>query len=274
MRVGWRDGDFTRRDYRPEDVSEFNAEFERIISDIEAHCRVEPVVAPDLPSGLAMIITGAFGTDVLDAAFLALATNAILISEDLHFRVLAAEAVGVTASAWLQVCLMIARERKLIALPAYSDAVIGLAARHHGHVTFEPDMLAGYVAADDQQLERLTIASRYIAGANADMNAHMNVILQVLGTWWTGPCPGLKAMRATSLLINRFVRERPTMRSHLLGILRMNTMRDLRRFIEGWTIGHMIPLEALIDASSANAASVAPRTTGANRRRRRARQGP
>ena len=244
--MAWRDGVYTRRDHTQENRVDDNARIERIVALIEEACRVDAVLAPDDPGDLALRLTEIFGPYSLDAAHLAVSLEATLLSEDLHYRQMTSVAVGATHSAWVQGVLLVARELRLIDDVAYDAASLGLAARHHGHVAFDAEMLARIVDLDDEGLERLTIAARYIGGASADLRSHISVVQMTLAALWSRRHSGLKEMRATGLLIDRLVGCRRDVRLQILAILWRGGSAGLREYVSAWAVGHLIPLaEAL-----------------------------
>ena len=131
-----RNGDEVRPGYRDHQI----AAIKRVRDCIEQNCEVVQVLVPDDTSETPENLLAEGGSRFLDAAFLAARSDALLLSDDMRFRQLAAEAAG-TAGAWLQAALLAATEARQLAASEYAKAVVGLARNAHDHVVLNGPLL-------------------------------------------------------------------------------------------------------------------------------------
>jgi hypothetical protein len=183
------------------------------------------------------------GSRFLDAAFLAARSDALLLSDDMRFRQLAAEATG-TAGTWLQAALLAAIEARQLAASEYAKAVVGLARNAHDHVVLSAPLLYLIARQDEDGFPGLRVALQCLGGPNAEMRSHLNVLVSFIALLWP-PDDVLDWMRtraATGLSLEIFLGNRsrdwaPWLNEILVWSLRD---RDLARYLAGWLRGHFI----------------------------------
>src|SRR5205823_7945850 len=98
-------------------------------------CEVTPVLGPKSVTDSHRSLETLLDKATLDAVYLALERDAVLLSDDGGLR-LAAPSVGLTNSMAVQPLLMFARERGTLAHSVYVDVVMGKVARNHDFMSF------------------------------------------------------------------------------------------------------------------------------------------
>ncbi|WP_404397671.1 hypothetical protein LG309_07730 [Stutzerimonas chloritidismutans] len=189
--------------------------------------------------------------------FIAKERGALFISEDSFSREFGAHIYEVSDSAWLQIVVNVLIQRRIISGAQYTHYVLGLAERKHSFVSVSAILLEhAYQSDTDGNLSQLSILCEFIGGPNAELDSHYQLILQfILARWLIDYNPGYdlalenmlirshgdafpsaKAMKATSLLLERLIAI-PGGRNKLFDLVDLPVLR-LRRFIIGWWKGH------------------------------------
>jgi tetratricopeptide (TPR) repeat protein len=250
MTIGWHDGHYVRQEHTPEDLEARQTFIAAQIQKIEDNCEIVPVAAPDTPSELASMLTDAFGSDVLDAAYVA-GEGYVLLSEDIYFRQMAAAAVNAEiVSVWLQPVATFAYKSALIDAARHADIAVKLAWRRHSHVSIDAEILWTVLQTDaSSDLSSYRATSAYIGTQNADLRSHLTVTLGFLDRIWARErAPDLKEMGATGILLEQLTRFRRDDWASVLAILKRTVPSDLRRYIDHWVAGHFLSLAKLCDA--------------------------
>lgn len=105
---------------------------------INEYCDVVPTVGPHEITDMHRLLAEVLDHDSLDAVYLSIERDAILISDDGALRLIAAEA-GVSKSIGIQPILMEACDRRIITKDVYADAVFGKLAAGHDFVSIRAD---------------------------------------------------------------------------------------------------------------------------------------
>lgn len=105
---------------------------------INEYCDVVPTVGPHEITDLLRLLAEVLDHDSLDAVYLSIERNAVLISEDGALRLIATEA-GVTTSIGIQPILMEACDKGIITKDVYADAVFVKLASGHDFVSIRAD---------------------------------------------------------------------------------------------------------------------------------------
>ncbi|MGK7062902.1 tetratricopeptide repeat protein [Bradyrhizobium sp. 1050_B9_N1_2] len=265
MTISYQDGQFYRNEvtdgYRDHQIAAIN----RVRDCIEQNCEVVQVLVPDDISETTENLLAVGGSRFLDAAFLAARSDALLLSDDMRFRQLAAEATGI-AGTWLQAALLAATESRQLAASEYAKGVVGLARNAHDHVVLNGPLLYVIARQDEDGFPGLRMTLQCLGGPKAEMRSHLNVFIDFVALLWppNDVLDWLKTRAATGLSLEIFL----SIRSHdwaaLLGeiLLRTHHDRALARYLSGWLRGHFI---TQADVANALATAAPPR-----RRRRKA----
>jgi tetratricopeptide (TPR) repeat protein len=241
MTITWHNGQYVRQEYTAEDIAGRRDYIVEQLTRIEAACDVKPVVAPDDPTEVAVLINQSFGTHLLDAANLA-GTEQLLVSEDMHYRQFA-EAACSTKAVWLQTIFSFALEKGLIDHRRYVDLLVKLAWRRHGHLSLTADNMLAVVREDHSQGgQNFEVVANFIGTQNADHRSHVVVSTEFLNRMWQeyGQVD-LISMRATSTILDRLIRFRSENWALILGFLKRGCSAPVRQYIDRWIAGHFLP---------------------------------
>ncbi len=250
MTIAWINGEFVRQVMTAADRSERRKFILEQLESILASCHVLPAVAPDNPTELAIVLTENFGTHILDTANLSL-QGYLLLSEDLYYRQFVQKAVGVDGT-WLQPVFAFAREAGIVDNARYTDLAVKLAWRRHAHVNIDATVLMSAFDNDTSPaLANFRALTKFIGIKDADMRAHVNVVKIFLGLIWErGKTVSLKAMAATSILLEQLIRYRQRDWHLALAYLSESGGSELKNYIIDWTKGHFLPLADLLKGQS------------------------
>jgi hypothetical protein len=140
-------------------------------------------------------------------------------------------------------------DRGRIEPSAYGEALVGLAMRKHGHVSFTAGALFEICRQDDAKLLGFRAALGYIGGRTADMPSHLVVVGGLLHLLWE---PGadvspLRCRAATGMLFEALLRHRSRDWAEWLVRMIRYAPRTIaaRRYIHQWLRGHFIAVDAL-----------------------------
>lgn len=189
--------------------------------------------------------------------FIAKERGALFISEDAFSREFGAHAYKVSDSAWLQIVINMLVQRGLISREQYARSILGLAERKHSFVATGAILLEHTYQSDTTaDLSQLSILCEFVGGPNAELDSHYQLILQFIFARWLldynpnydlalenvlfmshgDAFPSTKAMKATSLLLERLIAI-PGGRDKLFDLVDLPVLR-LKKFIIGWLKGH------------------------------------
>jgi hypothetical protein len=226
-----------------------------VIEGIQSVCEVVvydfPRSSDDLTEKLIELNFGAIAP-----YFIAKERGALFVSEDAFSREFCAHIYKVADGAWLQVVINILAEHGLIQGEHYARSILGLAERKHSFVAVGSALLENAYRKDTNgDLSELSILCEFIGGPSAEIESHYQVILQFIISRWlldyNSTCdmalqymllishgdafPSAKAMKATSLLLDRLI-EIPGGRDKLKELCGLPVFR-LKEFIIGWWKG-------------------------------------
>lgn len=105
-----------------------------MLACIDELCEVTAVLGPTNITESHRILDEALDAATLDAVYLALEKDAVLLSEDGGLRLAVAD-LGLTSTAWVQPLLMFARERGALEHTQYVDVLVGKVARNHDFIS-------------------------------------------------------------------------------------------------------------------------------------------
>jgi transcription elongation GreA/GreB family factor len=105
---------------------------------IDDHCEVVPTAGPQEVTDVHRFLSEALDNDSLDALYLCIERDAVLVSDDGALRLLGPEA-GVAMSMGVQPVLMEACDKGLFSKETYADAVVGKLAAGHDFVSVRAD---------------------------------------------------------------------------------------------------------------------------------------
>lgn len=128
------DGQYIREEATQEQRDHRLALLREMLAYIDDLCEVTPVLGPKDITEHHRVLERVLDNATLDAVYLALERDAVLLSEDGGLR-LAVAAVGLTSTTWVQPLLMYARERGALEHSHYVDVLMGKVARGHDFIS-------------------------------------------------------------------------------------------------------------------------------------------
>jgi tetratricopeptide (TPR) repeat protein len=136
-----QDGHLQVIDTPPEYYDNREAFLREMLRCIDGHCDVVPTVGPHEVTDVHKLLAETLDSASLDAVYLCLERDAVLVSDDGALRLLAAEA-GVEKSMGVQPVLLEACDKGLLSKDAYAEAVVGKIAAGHDFISVRAeDML-------------------------------------------------------------------------------------------------------------------------------------
>lgn len=245
LSVSWHNGQFYRHEVDDTQRSRDIEKLLKLVSDISTHVNVQGVLVPDdVPVTVSKALAMA-GSRFFDAGFLAQEHGAVLLSDDLRYRQYCASLLGIRG-VWLQVSLQTSQEAGLLSLDAYADAVVGLAARCHGHVALNADVLHSIARRDDTSFTRLRTAISRLGGAKAHIPSHLTVFREFMrAIWHDSDVSALAKQASTSFALDALVTGRA---NEALDVLRSALWQipktpASRAHIRLWLRGHWLALD-------------------------------
>lgn len=243
MSVGWHDGGYVKEVYDDEQRTRRIERLKLLLERIAASCQIHSVLAPNVILKHVATILEAGGSHILDAAFLAEEQDALLLSDDFHFRTWAATA-GAPNGIWLQAALLKALQHGDMTLEAYGDAVVQLAWRRHDHVGLNEMVLFKICVADEERLQGFKEALHYLAGPRAEPRSNFSVIVDLLRLLWheKAEIGLLRRQAATSAVLQAILNGQKDNWKVWFEALRTKGPQhsELQAYIRQWLRGHFL----------------------------------
>jgi tetratricopeptide (TPR) repeat protein len=240
MSVGFIRGEFVKRDiddeFRRQQITALN----NIKQKIEDNCIVEPVTFPD---DLDREITDLYritGQRVLEPMFLAASRGGVLLSDDLHYRNVAAVLTKVDGT-WLQAVLLAAQSQGFVARKDLTEITVGLAARRHGNLWLGSQSLA--IFCHESTAEGFAELCHFIGNVGAEMSAHTVVTAQFLNILWRTRNPALNREARTSCILAALIRHRAVDWEYWIAHIWIEGNHYLKKYILAWLVGHFLPTQ-------------------------------
>jgi hypothetical protein len=133
-------------------------------------------------------------------------------------------------------------------LASYAKAVIGLAGRRHGFVTFDADLLQEVLRQAGDELWEFRAVSHYVGNHAADMRSHVAVVGNLIDALWTGADdPGPKARQAVSILLNDLLHNHHAEWGHWIAMLLygISGNKQASLFVQAWVRGRFLSWDVL-----------------------------
>jgi cellulose synthase operon protein C len=247
MTIGYANGQHFHEEIPAQRLRDGAALIARGIEAICTELEILPAVAPAAPSALEqkLLEMGRYG--FLDPIYVSIADNLLLVSEDLHYRVIARETHG-RDGAWLQAVLMVAHEAGALHRNSYADAIYGLAAQKHSHLTLTSQNLLQIAKQDaSDNLEKLAIAAAFIGNETADPESHINVTWEFFVQVWNADLTYLRKAKATGIMLERLLgmlARLDLIKEVYLDLIRSSRDQPLlRQYLRAWARGHFLNLK-------------------------------
>ncbi|MBO9170034.1 hypothetical protein J5275_16770 [Rhizobium sp. L245/93] len=208
MLLSFRDGQFFRDELTAEQFATRQTIITERLTKIADACTVLPTAVPNERNPIAEVFIANCGAHVMDHA--ALATKGhLLLSEDLHYRQIAAAAWSVRG-AWLQAVFQYAHGAGLIKDADYRDLVTRLAIIKHGHLAVTSPLLVDLFNSSDDQLREFDAVADFIGTQDAQVLSHCNVVVEFLNSVDALYVDGARFQTAVETLLDKLIRYQPS----------------------------------------------------------------
>lgn len=147
MKLREDDGQYIREEVTQAQLDRRLALLREMLACMDELCEVTPVLGPKEITDNHRTLKELLDNATLDAVYLALERDAVLLSDDGGLR-LATPAVGLVNSMAVQPLLMHARDRGALTQSDYVDVVMGKLARNHGFISVRTEDLVAVARRD------------------------------------------------------------------------------------------------------------------------------
>ncbi|WP_156924526.1 PIN domain-containing protein [Derxia gummosa] len=147
MSLREEDGHYIREEATGEELDRRLTLLREMLDCIDELCEVTPVLGPTNITDNHRTLERILNDATLDAVYLALERDAVLLSDDGGLR-LAVPSVGLTEAIAVQPLLMFAQEKGALEHSLYVDVVIGKVARNHNFISFSAEDLVALACRD------------------------------------------------------------------------------------------------------------------------------
>jgi cellulose synthase operon protein C len=248
MSLGYDGDQAVRHVLTPEDNAQQLQNLDRLIANMREYCEVMPLEGGNEPETETIVQMGL--GDLLEPIRLAHRHNMPLLSDDLHYRQLAAM-LGVPRSAWLQAVGLDLLDQSLMTRHDYALLAARLANRRHGFVTTDAETLLELMELEsDEEDYAFKILAGNVGGQNADLRSHCEVVIEFAARVWLSPCASWRQGRAIGRLLENLLKARGEQAGVLLDFIddrlarhrpSLNERSDLARdYLRGWRRGHFM----------------------------------
>jgi len=202
-------------------------------------------IAPSIPKTDLSLdvkkIIDMYGHNVCDAAIAAEGNDLLLLSEDMGFRIWAAEVFNIP-TAWLQPVLILAMNEKHISVSEYCEAINKLVLYGHNYISLNHVCLMHQARKDNFLVtDELSILLKMVGGPSADLITNSRVMGEFINALWQECCDSLRIMRIISEIFCIFLKGRPEDQRDIVRLILqqsyMNKGLTIRHAL-GWLIGH------------------------------------
>jgi cellulose synthase operon protein C len=252
MSLGYDGDQAVRYVQTPVDNAQQLQNLDRLIANMREYCEVMPLEGGNEPETETI---GQMGLgDLLEPIRLARRHNMPLLSDDLHYRQLAA-LLGVPRSVWLQAVGLDLLDQSLMTRHDYAVLAARLAHKRHSFVTTDAETLLELLGLEnDEEDYAFKILASNVGGQNADLRSHCEVVIGFAARVWLSPCAGWRQGRAIGRLLENLLKGRGENAGVLLDFIddrlarhraNLNERSDLaREYLRGWRCGHFIDAQS------------------------------
>ncbi|ACB93983.1 Tetratricopeptide TPR_2 repeat protein [Beijerinckia indica subsp. indica ATCC 9039] len=245
LSLGFVRGEFVRHDINDEFLEQQINALKSVKQKIEDHCVIEPVTFPDtIPEEIADLYRMT-GQRVLEPMYLAASRGDVLLSDDLHYRQIAAVLTRVDGT-WLQAVVLAAQSQGLVTPKDQTNITVGLAVRRHGNIWLNPQSLAMYF--DESTAEGFAALCHFIGNIGADMPGHTVVTARFLKILWLTRKATLERDARTSCILSALLRHRADDWAYWIAYIWIHGDYYLKKYILAWLRGHFLPTQPFEDA--------------------------
>jgi hypothetical protein len=176
LSLSWLDGQFFRHVKDGDSVQRYVAALTSLKEELLLHCEIVSVAMPDDIDETIAAAMRKFGSEPFEAIYIAAERNAVLISEDMHYRTLALACAKVRGG-WIQSFLIAAQRQGRGPSTEHVRNVVRLAHLHHNLVQIDHAFLIGLFETEpDPDLIAFRAVCRFLGGGSAAMWGHCAIV--------------------------------------------------------------------------------------------------
>lgn len=184
-----------------------------------------------------------FGHEVCDSATAADGNDFLLLSEDMGFRIWAAETFEI-ATTWLQPVLIVARDEGNLSVNDCCEAVNKLALGGHTYISLDAECLMHQARKDNFIISNeMSCLLGKVGGSFADLFTNSGVLSNFIDILWKECSDELKVKKITSEVFATFVKGRKEEQWQIIGLI-LKQIRIKERLVRehalDWLIGHSL----------------------------------
>ena len=246
--LSWLDGQFFRHVKDGDSVQRYVAALTSLKKELLLHCEIVSVAMPDDIDEATAAAMRKFGSEPFEAIYIAAERNAVLISEDTRYRLLALACAKVRGG-WIQSFLTAAQRQGELSRTAYVRNVVRLAHLHHNLVQIDDAFLIELFETEpDPDLNAFRAVCRFLGGASAAMWGHCAIVAAFLQRQWSKKERDPRLQLASSIILGALLREREDW-PLWLSLVSLTCPASVSRYIAEWSFGHFLPLAPISDAT-------------------------
>ncbi len=242
MILYWQEGQLFRHELSQQEWDSAVECREADLNWLDAKTTIVPAEgATDPPEGLRQL-NDSIGGNFLDDMLAAQGSGFLLLSQDQVYRVLAEQALGVTAG-WLQPLLMLARDENLLSVTAYNKVVIDLISFGDQFISVDGGLLLAAGDFDENSLDQFSRVAERLGGPEAEIFSHIRVTANFLRFAWSKNPVKSATKKQTSILLEYLLRGRRDWQN-IIGVIRAliqiraGPNAELDHYILSWLKGH------------------------------------
>lgn len=208
MSLREEDGQYIREETTQEQLDRRLALLREILACMDDLCEVTTVLGPKVITENHRTLEDLLDNATLDAVYLALERDAVLLSDDGGLR-LSAPAVGLVNLMAVQPLLMLARDRGALSHSDYADVVMGKLARNHDFITVSTEDLVAVARRDTAKVVAgVAAAFNTFRSRNLDLSSGVQVCGEFLASI-VPLCPPTVSTEYFRLALGALQHERP-----------------------------------------------------------------
>ena len=237
----FKNGQYFKEEITTKQLSASLNEVKKDLLYIETNCDILPAESDLRVPPIFNNISNRIGKNLFDSILAADSSHRILLCEDYMYRLLATTD-GNLQGAWLQLVLMMARDKKILTPKKYDDAVYYMLDRGLEYISVDVNNLLHAANLetdlDGKIFKRIAEA---LGGHSADMRSHINVTASFLREIWKEYDPPLKRKAQTSKVLECLLNGRrcefKSIVQSLITRVNLNNYA-FRNYLIDWLKGH------------------------------------
>ncbi len=237
------DDDYVMIEYNNETIKQEISSLENLSDWIRSNCDIVSAIGSQDMSPKLVNLGEAIGYSFVDTLFAASGSNRILLSDDLHFRLLSKELFNLDG-VWLQIALQFALEKGVVSLQKYSETVSQLIKMNMYFINIDSNVLVSLAKLDDWSITpRFKDAGDTLSDPNSDLISTLDVTVEFLLAIWGQQISVDTKQKYTYAILNCLEawRNLIIIRYLTAKLLILKAPKDCILSLKKWCEGHFVP---------------------------------